>query len=64
MVTHNDELIGELSSEIPTVSQAQESLRLLRNLMLCVNKLEQALFAPGKRTRQTQLITSPFFVTQ
>lgn len=45
-----DELIGELSCEIPTVAQAQKITRLLRNaadLILCMKKLEPALFAPG-----------------
>ncbi|KAL1421802.1 hypothetical protein MTO96_022849 [Rhipicephalus appendiculatus] len=67
-----DESLDEQPREIPTVAQTQESLRLLRNrvecasadhdLIICLNKLEQALLAPSRSTQQRQL--TDFFVRE
>ena len=67
-----DEPLDEQPREIPTVAQTQEILRLLRNrvecaggnhdLIICLNKLEQALLAPSRSTRQSQL--TDFFVRE
>ncbi|KAH7972985.1 hypothetical protein HPB52_019963 [Rhipicephalus sanguineus] len=60
-----EEPLDEQPREIPTVAQTQEILRLLRNrvecaggdhdLIICPNKFEQALLAPSRSTRQSQL---------
>ncbi|KAL1442533.1 hypothetical protein MTO96_030728 [Rhipicephalus appendiculatus] len=67
-----DEPLDEQPREIPTVAQTQEILRLLRNrvecaggdhdLIICLNKLEQALLTPSRGTRQSQL--TDFFVRE
>ncbi|KAL1482645.1 hypothetical protein MTO96_033657 [Rhipicephalus appendiculatus] len=67
-----DEPLDEQLRKIPTVAQTQEILRLLRNrvecaggdqdLIICLNKLEQALLAPSRSTRQSQL--TDFFVRE
>ncbi|KAH7976638.1 hypothetical protein HPB52_017085 [Rhipicephalus sanguineus] len=60
-----EEPLDKQPREIPTVAQTQEILRLLRNrvecaggdhdLIICLNKLERALLAPSRSTRQSQL---------
>ncbi|KAH7982580.1 hypothetical protein HPB52_005769 [Rhipicephalus sanguineus] len=67
-----EEPLDEQPREIPTVAQTQEILRLLRNrvecaggdhdLIICLNKLERALLAPSRSTRQSQL--TDFFVRE
>ncbi|KAH7956676.1 hypothetical protein HPB52_011626 [Rhipicephalus sanguineus] len=67
-----EEPLDEQPREIPTVEQTQEILRLLRNrvecaggdhdLIICLNKLERALLAPSRSTRQSQL--TDFFVRE
>ncbi|KAH7969986.1 hypothetical protein HPB52_023618 [Rhipicephalus sanguineus] len=67
-----EEPLDEQPREIPTVAQTQEILHLLRNrvecaggdhdLIICLKKLERALLAPSRSTRQSQL--TDFFVRE